>query len=111
MIRRPPRSTLFPYTTLFRSSGGLFLSFEGGEGLGKSLQAARLAETLAGRGRDVLVTREPGGTPLGGRIREGLPHARGLALGPEAQALLFSPARPEHLRDVLRPALPAGETR
>ena len=90
-------------------SGGLFLSFEGGEGLGKSLQAARLGEMLAGRGRDVLVTREPGGTPLGERIREVLLHARGLALGPEAQALLFSAARAEHVRDVLRPALAAGK--
>ena len=90
-------------------SEGLFLSFEGGEGLGKSVQAARLGEALRGRGRDVVITREPGGTPLGERIRDVLLHARGLALSPEAQALLFSAARAEHVRDVLRPALGLGK--
>jgi dTMP kinase len=90
-------------------SEGVFLSFEGGEGLGKSVQAARLADTLSRRGRDVLVTREPGGTPLGERIRDVLLHAQGLALGPEAQALLFSAARAELVRDVLRPALAKGK--
>ena len=90
-------------------SEGLLLSLEGGEGLGKSVQAARLGEALRGRGRDVVITREPGGTPLGERIRDVLLHARGLALSPEAQALLFSAARAEHVRDVLRPALAQGK--
>ena len=86
----------------------LFLSFEGGEGVGKSAQAARLAETLRARGRQVLLTREPGGTPLAERIRDVLLHTQEVALSPEAQALLFSAARAQHVRDVIRPALAAG---
>lgn len=87
---------------------GVFITFEGGEGLGKSVLSANLAEALRPRGRDVLHTREPGGTPLGERIRDLLLHAREIALSPEAQALLFSAARAEHVRDVIRPALEAG---
>ena len=88
---------------------GLFLSFEGGEAAGKSVQAARLAETLGAGGRDVLLTREPGGTPFAERIRDVLLHAREVDLTPEAQALLFSAARSQHTRDVIRPALAAGK--
>ena len=71
---------------------GLFLSFEGGEAAGKSVQAGRLAESLGAGGRDVLHTREPGGTPFAERIRDVLLHAREVDLTPEAQALLFSAA-------------------
>jgi dTMP kinase len=88
---------------------GLFLSFEGGEAVGKSVQAARLAESLEGRGRDVVLTREPGGTPFAERIRDVLLHAREVDLAPEAQALLFSAARAQHTRDVIRPALVEGK--
>ena len=88
---------------------GLFLSFEGGEAAGKSVQAARLAENLGSSGRDVLLTREPGGTPFAERIRDVLLHAREVDLTPEAQALLFSAARSQHTRDVIRPALAAGK--
>jgi dTMP kinase len=87
---------------------GLFISFEGGEAAGKSVQAARLAESL-GAGREVLLTREPGGTPFAERIRDVLLHAREVDLTPEAQALLFSAARAQHTRDVIRPALAAGK--
>jgi dTMP kinase len=87
---------------------GLFLSFEGGEGLGKSVQAARLAEDLRAHGRDVIATREPGGTAAGERIRELLLHARDAALSPETQALLFSAARAQLVREVIGPALAAG---
>jgi dTMP kinase len=87
---------------------GVFLSFEGGEGLGKSLQATRLAEALKTRGRAVVHTREPGGTPAGERIREIVLHAREVPLSPEAQALLFSAARAQLVREVIRPALAAG---
>ena len=87
---------------------GLFLSFEGGEAAGKSVQAARLAESLRAAGRDVLLTREPGGTPFAERIRDVLLHAREVDLTPETQALLFSAARAQHTRDVIRPALLAG---
>ena len=88
---------------------GLFLSFEGGEAAGKSVQAGRLAESLGAGGRDVLLTREPGGTPFAERIRDVLLHAREVDLTPEAQALLFSAARAQHTRDVIRPALAAGK--
>ena len=88
---------------------GTFLSFEGGEAAGKSVQAARLAEDLGGTGRDVLLTREPGGTPFAERIRDVLLHARDVDLAPEAQALLFSAARAQHTRDVIRPALAGGK--
>jgi dTMP kinase len=87
---------------------GLFLSFEGGEAVGKSVQAARLAESLDTHRRGVLLTREPGGTPFAERIRDVLLHARDVDLSPEAQALLFSAARAQHTRDVIRPALAEG---
>ncbi len=88
---------------------GTFLSFEGGEAAGKSVQAARLAESLGTRGRGVLLTREPGGTPFAERIRDVLLHARDVDLASEAQALLFSAARAQHTRDVIRPALAEGK--
>ena len=88
---------------------GLFLSFEGGEGSGKSLQARGLAQTLLERGRDVVLTREPGGTAAGERIRDILLHAREIPLSPEAQLLLFSSARAQLVREVIRPALDAGQ--
>lgn len=88
---------------------GVFISFEGGEGLGKSVQASRLADDLRGRGREVVHTREPGGTPAGERIRDVVLHARDVALSPEAQALLYSAARAQLVRDVIRPALDAGK--
>ncbi len=88
---------------------GLFLSFEGGEGLGKSLQARRLADHLRERGREVILTREPGGTPLAERIRDVLLHAVDVPLLAEAQVLLFSAARAQLVRDVIRPALAAGQ--
>jgi len=88
---------------------GLFLSFEGGEAAGKSVQAARLADTLGARGHGVVLTREPGGTPFAERIRDVLLHARDIDLAPEAQALLFSAARAQHTRDVIRPALSEGK--
>jgi dTMP kinase len=88
---------------------GIFISFEGGEGLGKSVQASRLAGDLRARGREVVHTREPGGTPAGERIRDVVLHARDVALSPEAQALLYSAARAQLVREVIRPALDAGQ--
>ena len=88
---------------------GLFLSFEGGEGSGKSVQAKLLAETLASRGHEPVLTREPGGTPAGERIREIVLHAKEIPLSPEAQVLLYSTARAQNVRDVIRPALEAGK--
>jgi dTMP kinase len=88
---------------------GLFISFEGGEASGKSVQAKRLAESLERDGHDVVLTREPGGTPLGERIRDIVLHTEDVPLAPEADVLLFSAARAQHVRDVIRPALAAGK--
>jgi len=88
---------------------GVFLSFEGGEGSGKSLQAKRLDDELRRRGREVVLTREPGGTAAGERIREIVLHAQEIALGAEAQVLLYSTARAQNVREVIRPALDAGK--
>lgn len=87
---------------------GIFISFEGGEASGKSVQAQRLAAALRERGMDAVVVREPGGTPAGERIREILLHARDIALSAEVQALLFTAARAQLVRDVIRPALARG---
>ncbi|MHB8631927.1 MAG: dTMP kinase [Candidatus Limnocylindria bacterium] len=87
---------------------GLFLSFEGGEASGKSVQAQRLADRLRAAGRLVVSVREPGSTPLGERVRDIVLHAQDIPLAPNAQALLYSTARAQLVRDVIRPALEAG---
>jgi dTMP kinase len=85
---------------------GRFITFEGPDGSGKSTQAARLADALRGRGLDVVLTREPGGTPLGERVREVLLSAAdALTHSPRADALLFNAARAQHVDDVIAPAL------
>ncbi|HEY8554302.1 MAG TPA: dTMP kinase [Burkholderiales bacterium] len=87
----------------------LFITLEGGEGAGKSTQLRAIADWLRRRGRDVVVTREPGGTPLGERLREVLLHGQG-DMSPDAEALLMFAARAEHLARVIRPALAAGRS-
>ncbi len=82
-----------------------FVTLEGIEGCGKSTQARRLAAAL---GDGVLLTREPGGTPLGQGIRALLLDAAHLHIVPEAEVLLFFADRAQHVREVLRPALHAG---
>jgi dTMP kinase len=88
---------------------GLFLSFEGGEDSGKSVQAKRLAEWLQGQGREVVSVREPGSTPVGERVRDIVLHAQDIPLAPNAQALLYSTARAQLVRDVIRPELASGK--
>ncbi|MGH2499622.1 MAG: dTMP kinase, partial [Candidatus Limnocylindria bacterium] len=95
--------------TFPRGGAGLFLSFEGGEGSGKSVQARALAAWLAESGHEVVATREPGGTPLAEHVRELLLHAADVPLSAEAEALLFSAARAQLVRDVIGPALAAGK--
>ena len=91
--------------------GGLFITFEGGEGAGKSTQVARLAATLRARtGRPVVVTREPGGSAYAEEIRAALLAGAAKPYGPFAEALLFSAARLDHLDRLIRPALARGET-
>lgn len=87
---------------------GAFIAFEGGEGAGKSTQEALLAEWLTGHGRDVLRTREPGGTPAGEAIRAVLLGNEYAGLDDRAEALLFAASRGEHVMRVIQPALDAG---
>ncbi|HEX9881892.1 MAG TPA: dTMP kinase [Hyphomicrobium sp.] len=89
-------------------AAGRFITLEGGEGSGKSTQAQQLAERLAGCGIDVVLTREPGGSPFAEALRA-------LILDPEtpphsalSEALLFYAARADHLEKTIRPALNAG---
>jgi dTMP kinase len=84
----------------------VFISFEGPDGSGKTTQAALLAEWLGDRGDEVVLTREPGGTPLGEAIRDLVLH--GLEMTPWAEAALFASARAEHVARVIRPALDRG---
>lgn len=87
---------------------GLFITLEGGEGTGKSTQARRLATLLRGRGRDVVETREPGGSPGAEAVRHVLLSGAAQPLGPAAEALLFAAARTDHVDRLIRPALMAG---
>ncbi len=81
----------------------MFVTFEGVDGSGKSTQAQLLAERLRSEGREVVLTREPGGTRIGEQIREILLHGEGLA--PWAEASLFAAARSQLVDEVIRPAL------
>lgn len=87
---------------------GKFITFEGGEGGGKTTQAAILAEKLRRIGRNVLQTREPGGTPRAEAIREVLLSGKAKKFGPLGEAVLFYAARESHLELAIRPALERG---
>jgi dTMP kinase len=84
----------------------MFISFEGADGSGKTTQAGLLAGWLREQGREVVATREPGGTPLGEAIREVVLH--GVEMTAWAEATLFASARAEHVARVIRPALERG---
>lgn len=87
---------------------GHFITFEGGEGTGKSTQAAMLADRLKTFGLGVVLTREPGGSPGAEAIRHVLLSGAAKPLGAHAEAILFAAARDDHVRQVIRPALEAG---
>jgi dTMP kinase len=87
---------------------GRFVSFEGGEGSGKSTQIKILAERLAGLKLHAIVTREPGGSPGAEIIRHLVLSGMGKLLGPDAETLLFAAARDDHARTVIEPALKQG---
>lgn len=89
---------------------GLFITVEGGEGVGKSTQIAAIRDWLAERGHDVVVTREPGGTPLAEKIRDLVVSADEAAMPPLAELLLLFAARASHVDDVIAPALAAGRS-
>jgi dTMP kinase len=87
---------------------GRFITFEGGEGSGKSTQAGILANRLSRAGRPVLATREPGGSPAAEEIREVLLSGQVAPLGPLAEAVLFSVARADHVETAIKDALQEG---
>lgn len=87
---------------------GVFITFEGIDGSGKSTQARRLAETLRAEGRDVVLTREPGGSPGAEEIRRLLVEGDPDRWSGETEILLFTAARRDHLEKTIRPALASG---
>lgn len=88
---------------------GFFLTLEGGEGAGKSTNLAFIRQWLQRAGREVIVTREPGGTELGERVRDILLHSKQLHITPETEMLLMFAARSEHLAKVIRPGIASGK--
>lgn len=86
---------------------GLWITLEGGDGAGKTTQAAALEEWLRGEGREVVRTREPGGSEVGVLIRDIVLHHRG-DIAPRAEALLYAADRAHHVETVVRPALARG---
>lgn len=95
-----------PEVTASAARAGLFVAFEGGDGAGKSTQLELLGQAVAALGREVVVTREPGGTELGAAIRQLLLHGEGVS--PRAEALLFAADRAEHVASVIEPGLARG---
>jgi len=103
-----------PLKTIPDSTGrnglkGLFITFEGGEGAGKSTQIRALAEALRGRGYDVVVTREPGGSAGAEAVRHVLLSGAAEMFGVRMEALLFAAARSDHVEELIRPAIEAGK--
>jgi dTMP kinase len=88
---------------------GLFITFEGGEGSGKTTQVNRLAQFLTDKGHKVITTREPGGTPEGERIRDLLVQREGGEWNPISEVLLLFAARAMHVDQVIKPALAKGK--
>lgn len=87
---------------------GKLITFEGGDASGKTTQVLRLADRLRLRGQEVVVTREPGGSPGAEAIRHVLLSGFAKPLGPEAEAVLFAAARDDHVNTLIRPALESG---
>ena len=93
-----------------RMRKGLFITFEGSEGVGKTTQMKRLAAKLRARGERVVLSREPGGTPLGEKIRHLLKHAEcGWTMVPRTEVLLFAASRAQHVEELIRPNLGRGK--
>ncbi len=89
---------------------GKFITFEGSEGCGKSTQIRRFVETLRGEGREVILTREPGGTAVGEKIRHLLQYdPEGANMKDESELLLFAASRAQLVRELILPALEAGK--
>jgi dTMP kinase len=88
---------------------GLFVVFEGGDGAGKTTQIEALLGWLRARGEEVVITREPGGTSVGGRIRDVLLDPASDGMDPRTEALLYAADRAQHVAEVIKPALEAGK--
>lgn len=88
---------------------GFFITFEGGEGVGKTTQTKLIADKLRGLGYDVITTREPGGTPLGEKIRSILLKGDVDKMEPMTEALLFTAVRNDHVSRVIKPAVQSGK--
>src|SRR3954451_21101038 len=98
-----------PETSVKRAPGrGRFITFEGGEGSGKSTQIKTLSERLSAKKLRAIVTREPGGSPGAEIVRHLVLSGVGKLLGAEAETLLFAAARDDHVRTVIQPALNQG---
>lgn len=96
-------------THLMKNQRGFFITFEGGEGAGKTTQINLVSDYLTQNGYEVITTREPGGTPEAEKIRKLLVTSDGGNWSPEAEILLFFTARVMHLRDLILPALEQGK--
>ena len=88
----------------------MFITFEGCEGCGKSTQARLLHSNLRSRGIPVVLTREPGGTPLGSSVRNLLKSRQDFDINPETELMLFNACRAQLVKDIIRPALDTGKT-
>ena len=88
---------------------GLFIVFEGGDGAGKTTQIEKLAQYLKTKNKEVVVTREPGGTVMGKSIRDWLLEQTEVEVDPKSEALLFAADRAHHMYTVIRPALAASK--
>jgi len=88
---------------------GRFITLEGGEGAGKSVQARALGERLVGLGLNVVLTREPGGSPHAEALRKVILSGAAAEFGPAGEALLFSAARIDHIDNTIEPALARGD--
>jgi len=100
----------WPQSSRPNSGRGLFLTLDGPDGGGKTTQAAKLAAWLSARGYDVVTCRDPGGTPLGDRLRQILLDRDTVDLSLRAEMLLYMASRAQLVEDVVRPALAAGRT-
>lgn len=87
---------------------GVFITFEGGEGAGKSTQIARLAASMRKKSREVVLTREPGGSPGAEAVRHVILSGAAEPFGPSMEAILFAAARADHVDQVIRPAIKRG---